>query len=305
MQHLRKLTVLGAGSALIVGAVMIPAFAEPTEQTIRESDFIEGAGDTRASGSFEFLEEGIRLVTSDSTSAAKVAEYWPASGSLEGIGAPTYDWFGTANQPGQQIIFDADGIDGNGNDYNILVGEKIYGGDWWLTNGSSQTAKDADPSGANNSGSGSDFFGPMEEWAENLPDARIRAVGFSLGSGLQGDGVLRSQTYGETTYVFSSEEEPVAEPAPTVVDVTGSFEVDKKKKAVKIKFRSDALEDGTVAGAELEWRVNVDGKKVVTIEQGPGETDVFFARFEKKSGKHEVEIVKNGETVRTVKINVR
>lgn len=305
MHHLRKLTVLGAGSALVVGAAMIPASAEPTEQTIRESDFIADLSGTRTKGSVEFLKEGLRITTQDGTSESKAAEYWQASGSLAGIGAPTYEWFGTVNQPGQQIIFDADGVDNNGNDFNILVGEKVYGGDWWLTNGSSQDAKNADPSGADNSGSGSDYFGVMGDWALNLPDARIRAVGFSLGSGVQGDGVLRSQTYGETTYVFSSEEEPVVEPAPTVADVTGDFEVDKLAKAVKIKFRSDALADGTVEGETLEWEVNVDGKRVATITQGAGETDVFFARFAKDSGKHEVEIVKNGESVRTVNINVR
>ena len=35
-----------------------------------------------------------------------------------------------------QIVFDADGISGNGNDWNILVGETVYGGNWWLSNGS-------------------------------------------------------------------------------------------------------------------------------------------------------------------------
>ncbi len=53
-------------------------------------------------------------------------------------------------------MFDVDGTTGNGNDYNILVGEPTYYGEnWWLTNGSSAEAKAADPSGGNDGGNGS------------------------------------------------------------------------------------------------------------------------------------------------------
>ena len=68
--------------------------------------------------------------------------------------------------PGMQIVFDVDSRR-HGND-NILVGESVYGDNWWLTNSSSADAKAADPSGANNGGNGS-------EGSEPSPSGRPRS----------------------------------------------------------------------------------------------------------------------------------
>ena len=99
-----------------------------------------------------------------SSSLNKVAEYWAASGGA----IPTTVSMSYANnsgvEPGMQIVFDVDSINGNGNDYNILVGESVYGGNWWLTSSSSAAAKAADPSGANNGGNGSEWFGTLGRW---------------------------------------------------------------------------------------------------------------------------------------------
>ena len=46
-----------------------------------------------------------------------------------------------------------------------------------------------------------------------MPNAKVLAYGFSLGSGVKGDGVLRSQTFGGEEYIFTDE----AETAPAVV----------------------------------------------------------------------------------------
>ncbi len=89
-----------------------------------------------------------------------------------------------------------DGPDG------ILVGEPTYyGTDWWLSNNAEQFVKDDAPN--TGGGSGSTWYGTLDEWAGAFPDATVDAFGFSLGSGVQGDWVIESMTYDATTYTFA------------------------------------------------------------------------------------------------------
>ena len=208
---------------------------------------------------------------------------------------------GTSPQPGAQLVFDFDGTDDNGNDYNILVGEPVYGDNWWLTNGSSADAKAVDPSGAENGGNGSEWFGTLAEWIAAMPDARVYAGGFSLGSGVQGDGVVRAVTLGDTTYEYTDE---ATTPTPEVVDVTGDADVKAQgKKKVKVVLRSDKTPNGSTEGDPIEWTIEVDGDEVASLEQGAGEKDVLFYKFEKHSGKHKVVVYKNGVKVSTTKLD--
>ena len=153
-------------------------------------------------------------------------------------------------------MFDADGIDGNGNDYNILVGEPVYGANWWLTNGSSADAKAADPSGANDGGNGSAYFGTLAEWKTALPNARVYAGGFSLGSGVKGDGVIDSITYGATTYRFTKTTPEVK----TVRNVHGTSSIVRRPHGVRVDLRSELQPANTVLGKKLHWVVKVDGR---------------------------------------------
>ena len=77
------------------------------------------------------------MSTDDNSSQAKAAGYFAIDKPLSDITSSSLNWHGTDPPPGQQIVFDVDGVTGNGNDYNILVGEPVYGDNWWLTNGSS------------------------------------------------------------------------------------------------------------------------------------------------------------------------
>src|ERR1700709_125308 len=114
---------LGASSAVAL-----------TQHDVRQSDFdatnssAPGLKDTRSAGHFSFLKEGLHVYTDDATSNAKAAEYYaaPAGSSLPTGGS--YDWYGTEPGASDQIVFDADSTSGNGNDFNILVGEQIYSG---------------------------------------------------------------------------------------------------------------------------------------------------------------------------------
>ena len=89
-----------------------------------------------------------------------------------------------------------DGPDG------ILVGEPgAYGDDWWLSNGSKQFVKDDAPS--HTVGSGSANHGTLDQWRDAFPDAVVQAFGFSLGSGVKGDGVITAIDFAGTTYTFA------------------------------------------------------------------------------------------------------
>ena len=289
-----------SGAAALVGVIAIASTAVPTVRaattvTIRPSDLITAMSDTRTAGHVTFRTDGIHVKTDDTTGQAKAAEYFALTGPIPT--SASLDWIGTDARPGQQIAFDVDGIGGNGNDWNILVGEPVYGANWWLTNSSSKLAKDADPSGANDGGNGSTYFGTLAEWAAALPDARVYAGGFSLGSGVKGDGVIDQMTYDGTTYRFTSTPADVK----TIANVDGTATTTLRTHGVRIDLRSEAQPAHTVLGAKLDWKVKVDRHVKARITQGFGDHDVVRQHFTTGSGRHVVKVIKNGVMVqRTV-----
>lgn len=285
---------LGAATLLTIGSTQAHA---ASEQQIRQADFLAAYSDTRSAGHWDFMSEGLHVWTDDATGQAKAAEYFALSGDLGDMVGSTYTWYGTDNQPGQQIVFWANGAPAG--PPSILVGEKVYGDDWWLTPGSEATALGACPE--TSGGFGSACHGTLAQWAAALPNAQVAAGGFSLGSGLKGDGVLVSQTYGTTTYVFT--DAPVVVP-PTTKNVTGKVttSVKKKKNKVKIKLISDAQPANSVLGKKLSWTVIVDGKTEYKATQGFGSKDKIVRKFKNNTGAHKIKVQKNGSTVAKVKI---
>ncbi len=286
----KSTTVLGTAVIAVTGLGFTQAaHADTAPITIRQTDLIPELADTRSAGHVTFLADGLHVMTDDTTSQAKAAEYFSVTGPLPTSASLT--WYGTQPQPGQQIVFDVDDVAGNGNDFNILVGEPTYyGANWWLTNGSSDDAKAVDPSGANNTGNGSAYFGTLAEWKAALPaTARVYAGGFSLGSGVKGDGYLGSETYGDTTYTFS---------ANTVADVKAKAHKTVGQHKAKLVFTSKAQPANSTVGKLVTWRVMADGQRIAKIKQGFSETDTIVARFPKHSGKHTVDVYKNGVQVR-------
>ena len=138
-----------------------PRTRSPSSRCARR-DLVTALNDVRSGGHYEFLSEGVHVWTDSNTSQDKVALYFPVTDAFPTTG--NVEWFGTTPAPGAQLVFDVDNITGNGNDYNVLVGESVYGANWWLTNGSSAAAKAADPSGAENGGNGSEWFGTLAQW---------------------------------------------------------------------------------------------------------------------------------------------
>ncbi len=293
----RKLIVSGTATLaaiITLGAVAAPVTNASSDVTIRPADLITALSATPApAGHVTFLTDGLHVKTDDATSQAKAAEYFAVNGPIPT--SASLEWFGTKPQPGQQIVFDVDGVDGNGNDYNILVGEPVYGANWWLTNGSSAIAKAADPSGANDGGNGSAYFGTLAEWKSALPDARILAGGFSLGSGVKGDGVIDSITYDGTTYRFTKTTPEVK----TVRNVHGHSTKTIRAHGVRIDLFSNAKPaTDTVLGAKLDWKVKVDGRLTFHTKQGFGDHDVVRQHFATGSGRHVVKVLKNNVVVR-------
>ena len=262
--------------------------------TIRPADL--DTSQTRAAGHVTFRTDDLRVMTDDNTSLAKAAGYFTVNGPLPT--SASLDWIGTNPQPGQQIVFDADGTKGNGNDYNVLVGEPVYGANWWLTNGSSADAKAADPSGADNGGNGSDYFGTLADWGTALPNARMLAGGFSLGSGIKGDGIIDGITYDSTTYRFTSTPIPTVV-TPAIANVRGSSVTTVRPHGVRVDLRSQAQPANTVLGNKLDWKIKVDGRIKFHVRETFGAHDVYSRTFATGSGKHVVKVFKNDVLVRT------
>lgn len=252
-----NLRILAGLTATVVAAGLVVAVTAPAAQAaatvvVVKADFVPALADTRSAGHLAYQANGLHLWTDNASGQAKVAEYIAVSGSLaDMVGSTPPAWTGTNPGPGGQIMFDADGITGNGNDFNILVGETVYdnGNDWWLTPGSSTAAKAAAP--LTTGGSGSTWHGTIADWATALPDARVYAVGFSLGSGVLGDGVMSSMTYGSTTYTFAHG--------------LGHCAVAEDYPSSTVRLLADCDTDIPL-WAQSGWTVDGDGHKITALE---------------------------------------
>ena len=197
---------LGTATALTAGLVLaFGGTAQAAATTIEvPTDFVPALSDTRATGHYDVVGSGLRIWTEGSTSTDKVAEYVATDTPLADVGEPSLDYTNTSGGgvPGFQLIVD---FDGDGPSDGILIGEPgVYGNDWWLNNAAKQFVKDGAPS--HTGGSGSANHGTLEQWRAAFPDADVLAFGFSLGSGVKGDGVLDAINFAGDRYTFA---EPV------------------------------------------------------------------------------------------------
>ena len=196
----KKRILLAVAAVAVLGFGTQSAFAASSTIVV-PTDFVPSLSDTRATGHYEVQGTGLHISTEGTTSTDKVAEYVATATSLASVGEPKLNYTNTtsAGVPGFQLVVD---FDNDGTADGILVGEPgVYGNDWWLSNGSKQFVKDAAPSHA--AGFGSVNHGTLDQWRTAFPAATVRAFGFSLGSGVKGDGVLNSIDFAGTTYTFS------------------------------------------------------------------------------------------------------
>jgi hypothetical protein len=285
-----------AGIATAALVTLAPAAHATAGQTvmIRPGGFdTNGLSDTRSAGHVEFLKEGLHVWTDDTSSEAKASEYIDVP--VQGIpSTAALTWWGTDAQPGSQIVFDADGdASTTGDAYNVLVGEPAYGGDFWYTGGTTRATAHGVTCPETSGGSGSDCHGTLAEWQQALPNAEVYAVGFSLGAGIKGDGVIHDLQVGDTDYQFTSE------PAITTVPVSGEATVRqldyRHSSVLRIHLATDQLGENQAQGKKLTFKVTADDEVVYRNKMGADEDGYAKLRFAEGTGRHVVEIFKNGD----------
>lgn len=179
--------------------------------------------DTRSAGHNELVADGLRVYTDNNTSLAKATGYravdFPLSANGSQTIADSIEWVQNSgtHTPGLQLVVD---FDNNGSVDGILVGEAVYGNSWWLSNSAEQLVKDASPNVGG--GYGSLYYGTINEWLSKFPNAQVKSVGYSLGSGVHADGVIKKLVFGCTEYTFAKAVEVPNEENPGNTDNGGN-----------------------------------------------------------------------------------
>ena len=198
--HLKKtLACAAAGAfALTLAAVAAPANAGPLDPRpglvyTTVSTVVFDYDESRATGHYEATADGLRIWTEGTTSTDKVALYQYADLAL--ADATDFDLDYTSEEgslPGGQLLVD---LDGDGDPTGYLVIEDVYNGGIWL---SANWGGDIDLAEAPVSavGGGGVDWATFEEWTDAFPDAKVQAVGFSMGSGVYGVGTVHGITVG-------------------------------------------------------------------------------------------------------------
>lgn len=166
---------------------------------------------TRATGHNKLVSSGLHVWTEGTTSTDKAAGYYPVNFNLSSAKDFNLSWNGSANTPGGQLVVD---LNNNGVADGILVVEPIYGGNIWLSERGLTTADGIDlnslPLATASAGSdGGDYSGTFNDWLALFPNAKVMNIGYSLGSGLLGDGIISNIKVNGTNYSFIDTTAPV------------------------------------------------------------------------------------------------
>ena len=221
----RSMLAFGGAAGLVLALISVPAFSAEaeacyqnvttTEVTWNEENYVENEeavpasyeplydfDDSGDNGHYEASAEGLRIWTEGTTSEDQVRLLQVADIPLADVTSAGVDFTNTSGGgvPSAQLLIDTPAI---GLTEGTLVAEDVYGDVVWLTNGSSAELKALAPH--TGGGYGSNWWGTLAEWGAAVPDATIVAIGFSLGSGVLGDGILHSVDVGDDSYSFVEE----------------------------------------------------------------------------------------------------
>lgn len=201
---------IAAGALVLAGTVVATAPAQAAAKVVPAN--LVDQSETRATGHNVFGADGtVRVYTEGSTSTDKAAGYFDVNRTLSAVASvePTMAW--AANlapnllRPGMQLKVD---FDGDGSIDGILVGEPtyadgspLYGNVWWASNGSKAFVKAGAPS--HTGGFGSENHGTLAAWKAAFPAAEVVQGGWSLGSGVKGDGFISNFVIAGDTYTFT------------------------------------------------------------------------------------------------------
>jgi len=203
-----------------------------TSLTKDDTDVVDMDFDTesRPAGFYAFQNGGLRVWTENNGSAdnydSKSAAYIKVDMLLldmlkyerpKMVLDPAYA-VGTT-LPGFQLRVD---LDGDGAWDTTLVREvKLDGSEVYSLNAAGEQVWWGNNTiGTLPSGGGYPFCASLEELCHYNPDIKVVEVGYSLGSGIIGDFVINSMTYGDTKYSFEKIEFPTPPLARTVVEIT-------------------------------------------------------------------------------------
>jgi hypothetical protein len=294
----RRLAATGATTALASLGLLAPTTAAhaTTIDTITQSSNRISFSETRATGHNDWTADGMHVSTEGNTSTDKAAGYWACGFALADITGVSSDIYfhdlAHPAIPGSQSVID---FDHDGTTDGILVGEPVYGNDFWLTNGSAQFVKDAAPE--TTGGSGSEWHGTLAEWSAVFPDATYTACGYSLGSGVQGDVEIKSMTFGDTQYRFTN-----ITPPPTQVAPVGHVSETHACRTITVNENVDALGPNQVAQpATVGFRILDNGKQVQSVSLAPGQSAQYTNTYPKNS-KHRIKILQDGVQKFLVKV---
>ena len=202
-QRFSRAAAAVAAAGLIAGLMVAGSAGTASAATaveIHQGDFIPILSDTRSAGHYDFTADGIHLWTDNATARRR----WPSTSRSPAhwrtwSARPRPSGAGTDPAPGSQLVFDADDTT-DGNDYNILVGESVYGGtDWWLTSGSSGAAKAVCPE--TGGGFGSACHGTWRSGPTRCPTHGVRRR-LQPRQRRPRRRVITSLTFGATEYGF-------------------------------------------------------------------------------------------------------
>lgn len=177
------------------------------------------AGDTRSSGFNELVADGVRAWTvptpgDPSNAQSKAALYRAAQPglTLAEVNQTSIEFASYSGvRPSVQLGIDRDG---NGTWDGYLVYEPwAYGeGQYWVNRAGFGVP----------AGGGYLSMGTLAQYQEANPDAKVLSVGYSLGSGVIGDAVIKNIVIGSTTYTFAAPAPDTEKPVVTRVSPTTS-----------------------------------------------------------------------------------
>ena len=218
-------------------------------------------GETKATGHNDYVAGGLNVYTEGATSTDKAAGYHAVGLPLGKIGVPSMLLANiSGGHPGLQLGVDRDG-DGKWDGYLVNEGDTYGAGKWWTSKPGFGVA----------SGDGYESLGTLNQYFAANPKAVVLSVGYSLGSGVLGNVVIKSITAGCKTYTFDLAATPVV-PEPKVV-VTSSGTPDCKAGTVAIITTTTttgifALQ-GKVLVAKPDTVVPVTTTRDATIKECP------------------------------------
>ncbi len=294
--------IAGISVLAVAGSViaLVPANADAAQTVTVGQSAITPDTESNTSDHTELTRDGLVMATD---AGGKNLQYFDYAGStaLEDLHTIDYDWVGTTNSASISVVIDKEG-DGKW-DGSLVYQHGDNVGNLWASNRTIANVPGA-PHVAN-SGSASTSNGPIDAWQAALPNAEIMYMGVNIGSTGTATapigGLLKSVTFNDVLYKFTSEVAPAEKVTKDVTGYSTATKVTPRK--VRLDLFSKDLKADQVEGNRLAWTIKVDGRTAFSTKQHADDHDRWTRTFTKNTGRHTVELFKNGQLVRTIKVN--